>query len=111
MEPNLDQDLHTLAMDEINESDVSFISHEEVKSLLSTSHISKLSEFEDVKTIGLGGIGTVMSGFDPNRKRQVAIKILRQPNRHNKNHIERFIKEARATAQIDHPNVVPVHSF
>lgn len=111
LDPNLDQDLHTLAMDEINESDVSFISHEEVKSLLSTSHISKLSEFEDVKTIGLGGIGTVMSGFDPNLKREVAIKILRQPNRHNKNHIERFIKEARATAQIDHPNVVPVHSF
>jgi serine/threonine protein kinase len=70
-----------------------------------------LGHYKNLTTIGLGGIGMVMSGVDPKLGREVAIKVLRPKNRNSRHYLARFIREARATAQIEHPNIVPVHDF
>ncbi|MCU0294321.1 MAG: protein kinase, partial [Thermoanaerobaculaceae bacterium] len=56
--------------------------------------------------IGSGGMGTVIRSFDPVLGRHVAIKILR---RDEPELAERMLREARAQASVDHPNVAKVY--
>jgi len=61
------------------------------------------------RKIGEGGMGAIYHGMHVALGRQVAIKILPMRAHKRKEHIERFIKEARAAARLDHPNVVSVY--
>ena len=88
-----------------------YISIDKFKAAINLSEDRNLTRFGEVRTIGMGGIGSVLSGHDETLAREVAIKILRPAYRNRKAHLERFIKEARATAQIAHPNIVPVHEM
>ncbi len=72
---------------------------------------SDTNPFGDVSILAEGGVGLILKGFDSNLGREIAIKVLRPGKRSDKNAVRRFIREARATAQIDHPNVVPVHEL
>ncbi|WP_238010339.1 serine/threonine-protein kinase [Dactylosporangium sp. AC04546] len=57
-------------------------------------------------------MGEVWAGYDDKLDRPVAIKFLRQPEaagRERATAIERFKREARATARLDHPGVPAVH--
>ena len=68
-------------------------------------------KYQNLKLLGMGGMGIVYSGEDPTLERQVAIKILREPFRNDPDQIAKFINEARITAKIDHPNIVAVHQL
>ena len=85
------------------------LSQDEVQSLLSTPEKNTLAGYKDVHTIGLGGFGAVYAATEPGLKRKLALKILRPRYRNQKERIYSFIREARITAQIAHPNIVPVH--
>ena len=67
--------------------------------------------YGETKHIGEGGVGLVVQGHDYNLGRDVAIKTLRAEMRIRRERVDRFIREARATAQIEHPNIVPVHEL
>ena len=67
--------------------------------------------YGETKHIGEGGVGLVVQGHDYNLGRDVAIKTLRAEMRIRRDRVDRFIREARATAQIEHPNIVPVHEL
>lgn len=70
------------------------------------------TESNDVRlmeVIGRGGMGEVFRGEQLGLGRAVAFKQLRDGN--TKVHRERFLREAQITAQLDHPNIVPVHSL
>lgn len=84
---------------------------EELRRRLGIPPDEKMSNYRDIRPIGLGGVGAVYSGNEPGTDREVAIKILRPQYKYSRERIESFIHEARATAQIDHPNVVPVYRF
>ncbi|WP_428269798.1 protein kinase domain-containing protein [Haliangium sp.] len=58
--------------------------------------------------IGAGSMGDVYRGVDIDLKRKVAIKILSERHRDNREIRARFVREARAVAAISHPNVVQV---
>ncbi|MGO8900284.1 MAG: serine/threonine-protein kinase [Isosphaeraceae bacterium] len=58
--------------------------------------------------LGDGGFGQVFLAFDPRLDRDVALKVLKQPDP-NERVMERFFHEARAAARLDHPNIVAVH--
>ncbi len=60
------------------------------------------------KVIGAGSMGDVFLGIDIDLKRKVALKILNDRHRDNKELRARFVREARAVAKISHPNVVQV---
>ena len=87
------------------------VSPEELRRRLRIPTDEKMSNYRDIRPIGLGGVGAVYSGNEPGTDREVAIKILRPQYKYSRERIESFIREARATAQIDHPNVVPVYRF
>jgi serine/threonine protein kinase len=56
--------------------------------------------------IGLGGMGQVFLAEHVNLRRRVAIKVLPPDRAQNEFSRERFLREARAAGQLDHPNLV-----
>ena len=68
-----------------------------------------LDDFVIEGTLGKGGMGVVYRATESALHRQVAIKVLPDHLAENKSFIARFHREARAVAQLNHPNVVTVH--
>jgi eukaryotic-like serine/threonine-protein kinase len=58
--------------------------------------------------IGSGGMSTVYRAFDPTLERWVAIKLMHRDISHDPDQLERFRREARAVARLQHPHVVTV---
>src|SRR5918997_6483848 len=58
--------------------------------------------------LGSGGMSTVYLALDETLERRVAIKVLHREMSDQPDQLERFRREARAVAQISHPNVVAV---
>jgi|GEM_PF-3191094 len=69
---------------------------------------SRIGKFEIRGVLGEGAFGRVFLGFDAELDRQVAIKVPK-PEDLTPDVRERFLREARATAKIHHPNVCPVY--
>jgi len=64
--------------------------------------------YELKETVGTGGMSTVYCAFDTLLERQVALKILHDQYGEDEEYVERFRREARAVAQLSHPNIVTV---
>ena len=64
-------------------------------------------EFRVGRLLGRGGMGAVFEAHDPALDRSVAIKVM-LPQLVSLEAIERFRREARTVARLDHPNIVPV---
>ena len=62
-------------------------------------------------TLGEGGLGTVSAAIDTNLNRTVALKELKPNFASNPSLSGRMIVEAQITAQLDHPNIVPVYEL
>jgi eukaryotic-like serine/threonine-protein kinase len=58
--------------------------------------------------IGAGGMSTVYRAVDQTLQRSVAIKVMNREMSEDSDQLERFRREARAVAQLSHPNVVGV---
>ena len=58
--------------------------------------------------IGSGGMSTVYRAFDPTLERWVAIKLMHRDISTDPDQLERFRREARAVARLNHPHVVTV---
>lgn len=67
-----------------------------------------LGHFELVEEIGQGAFGTVWKARDTHLDRTVAVKLPRVSTAGDK-HLQQFLHEARAAAQLKHPNIVAVH--
>src|SRR5258706_3808780 len=67
-----------------------------------------VSHYRILKELGSGGMGVVYLAFDPRLDRQVAIKFLTSRDPHYR---ARFLREARAVAKLNHPNIAIVHDF
>jgi serine/threonine-protein kinase len=60
--------------------------------------------------IGRGGMGEVLSAYDAQIGREVAIKRL-QPDRTTPGALARFLREARIQGRLDHPAIPPVYEL
>ncbi|HUQ02290.1 MAG TPA: serine/threonine-protein kinase [Kofleriaceae bacterium] len=65
-----------------------------------------VDRFEIVRLLGQGGMGAVYEARDPDLARAVALKLIHEPDAHRS---IRFLREAQALAQLQHPNVVAVY--
>jgi serine/threonine-protein kinase len=61
-----------------------------------------------LRVLGTGGHGAVFEAEHVWTSRRVVVKLLRDPLRSNREATERFLREARTAARIEHPNVVQV---
>jgi WD40 repeat protein/serine/threonine protein kinase len=68
----------------------------------------QLGRFLVRRELGRGGFGIVYLAFDPVLKRNVALKLPRLEASLTPELRERFLREARAAAGLDHPNLIPV---
>lgn len=69
------------------------------------------NRYQLLHTLGTGGMSVVYRAYDRMLERSVAIKILRQDFSDDENFRERFRQEARAAANLSHPNIVTIHDF
>jgi len=72
---------------------------------------SHIGRFEIARVLGQGGFGIVYLARDPLLNRQVALKVPRLHALASDSLRERFRREARATAALDHPHIVPIHEM
>ena len=61
------------------------------------------------RELGRGGMGIVVLARDERLDRQVALKVLPPSLAAQPDTRERFLREARMSAQLSHPNIVPVY--
>lgn len=82
----------------------------QAKSLLAGKHKGlKIGPYIILKKIGAGGMGVVYLAEHQRMHRKVALKVLPEDRTHDKLALERFYREARSVAELDHPNIVKAH--
>jgi len=69
----------------------------------------KFGHYEVKSELGRGGMGVVYKAFEPTLNRYVAIKALGEHLLNDDGLIERFTREAKSMAAINHPNVIQVY--
>ncbi|MFA6978942.1 MAG: protein kinase [Ignavibacteriaceae bacterium] len=72
---------------------------------------SIVENYKVVSILGEGGMGIVYKAFDIKLERFVALKVLNQTGSLNSNFVERFKREAKNQAKLNHPNIVSVYGF
>ena len=72
--------------------------------------LGRLGPYEVSGVIGQGGMGVVLKAHDKSLNRLVALKVLRPFLAISGAARQRFFREARAAATINHDNVMPIHS-
>jgi WD40 repeat protein/tRNA A-37 threonylcarbamoyl transferase component Bud32 len=68
----------------------------------------KFGKFEILETLGQGAMGEVYKARDPLLDRDVALKVVSPSLLKGKDTLERFKREARAAARLQHPNIVTI---
>jgi tRNA A-37 threonylcarbamoyl transferase component Bud32 len=72
---------------------------------------AKVGDYVVDRYIGAGAMGEVYAGTHPLIGKRVAIKLLKRELSASAEGAERFLREARAVNQVDHPNVIDVFAF
>ncbi len=86
-----------------------FISEAQLKELearVSPKQPTMIGGYEIMSRLGRGGMGAVYKARQVSMDRLVALKVLPPVLAKDKNFIERFFREARAVARLNHPNIV-----
>jgi hypothetical protein len=66
-------------------------------------------KYEVRRLIGSGGFAEVYEVWDKDLERRLAVKVLRPDVAWTSGMIERFQRETRAAARLEHPNILPIH--
>jgi len=92
-----------------SEAQTTFYDDEDGPSGPRTPH--QIGRYVILREIGRGGAGVVYEAVDPDLQRHVALKVLLAGDFARARDQQRFLNEARAVAQLDHPNIVHVLEF
>jgi len=69
------------------------------------------NRYKLLQPLGSGGMAVIYKALDQMLERIVAVKILREDYASDLGFVERFKQEAKAAANLSHPNIVTVHDF
>ncbi|MCK6489672.1 MAG: SUMF1/EgtB/PvdO family nonheme iron enzyme [Planctomycetes bacterium] len=67
--------------------------------------------FSIKRKLAAGGMGAVLEIADRDFGRNTAMKVIKPEARNHPDALVRFLAEARVTAQLEHPNIVPIHDL
>ena len=67
--------------------------------------------YEQLEILGEGGMGTVWLVKDQKLNRLIAMKIVHKRYLQNRGILNRFLEEAQISAQLQHPNILPVYEI
>ncbi|MHB8800721.1 MAG: serine/threonine-protein kinase [Thermoanaerobaculia bacterium] len=71
----------------------------------------KLGRYVLSRKLGAGGMAEVWEAFDEGLHRSVAVKVVRDEIAGEAEFRERFIREARLAAGLEHPRILPIYDF
>jgi eukaryotic-like serine/threonine-protein kinase len=71
---------------------------------------NRLGHYVVLDKLGSGGMGEVYLADDTKLNRRIALKFLREDIAHSRDSRARFLREARAAAALNHPNIVHLYS-
>ncbi len=78
--------------------------------LLQVLRQATLGEYEILQEIGQGGMATVYLAHEIALDRKVAVKVMSPQFVHGAEMIERFKREARLAASLNHPHIIPIYA-
>jgi tRNA A-37 threonylcarbamoyl transferase component Bud32 len=67
------------------------------------------AKYEVRRLVGQGGFAEVYEVWDKDLERRLAVKVLRPDVAWTAGTVERFQRETRAAARLEHPNILPIH--
>ena len=73
--------------------------------------IRQIGQYQILEILGQGGMGIVYRALDPAIGKSLAIKMLKSSYAEDPDLLERFYREAKATANLQHRNIVGVYSL
>ena len=82
-----------------------------MKTAMSASELVLEDRYEDIQLIGQGSIGVVYRAVDKILKRKVALKVIRDAYKNNKEAIERFVHEAQSVSLFKHPGFITIYDI
>ena len=69
------------------------------------------ASFRIIEPLGKGGMASVYKAYEASLDRYVAVKVLPAEFLHDPNFAERFSREARVVARLEHPNIIPIYAY
>lgn len=72
---------------------------------------TRLGPYEIIEEIGKGGMATVYRAYQPSVGRFVAIKLIHRAVANDERALERFRREARLIARLEHPHLLPLYDY
>ena len=78
---------------------------------MTLSQGDRWGRYEILAPLGAGGMGEVYRARDTQLDRAVAVKVLPEAVAQNPDRLERFESEAKAVAQLSHPNILDIPDY
>jgi hypothetical protein len=72
---------------------------------------STFGPYKILEPLGRGGMASVFKAYEPSLDRYVALKVLPASSVQDEASAERFRREAKVIARLEHPNITPIHNF
>ncbi len=72
---------------------------------------TRLGAYELIEEVGKGGMATVFRAYQPNVGRYVAVKVIHRSIAADQQGLERFQREARLVARLEHPHLLPIYDY
>jgi tRNA A-37 threonylcarbamoyl transferase component Bud32 len=72
---------------------------------------STFGPYKILEPLGRGGMASVFKAYEPGLDRYVALKVLPAQSVQDEASAERFRREAKVIARLEHPNITPIHNF